>query len=82
MYISRSVNFSLFLQRKCINSCHVSATRWLHIQCDGMKNDDEAERAASYGYHCLLCRPLTGVDGPCKFVYVALNISNIGKQIP
>ena len=36
--------------------------------CDGLKNEDEAELAADYGYHCQSCRLKTGKAGPCKFV--------------
>ena len=40
--------------------------RWLHAHCDGILNEDDAERAAEFGYHCLYCRPTTGQAGPCK----------------
>lgn len=40
--------------------------RWLHAVCDGVNTEDEAECAVEYGYHCMLCRPLTGVQGPRK----------------
>ncbi|XP_035658286.1 histone-lysine N-methyltransferase 2C-like [Branchiostoma floridae] len=33
--------------------------RWLHSECDGMHSEDEAERAADAGYHCVMCRPRT-----------------------
>ncbi|XP_078661528.1 histone-lysine N-methyltransferase 2C-like [Branchiostoma floridae x Branchiostoma belcheri] len=33
--------------------------RWLHSECDGMQSEDEAERAADAGYHCVMCRPRT-----------------------
>lgn len=44
--------------------CH----RWLHGSCDGLVNEEELDRAADYGYHCLYCRPktkqtLVGVSG-------------------
>lgn len=43
--------------------------RWLHGSCDGLVNEEELDRAADYGYHCLYCRPktkqtLVGVSGP------------------
>lgn len=31
--------------------------RWLHCLCDSIKNEDEAEQCAEYGYSCQLCRP-------------------------
>lgn len=42
--------------------------RWLHGSCDGLVNEEELDRAAEYGYHCLYCRPktkraLVGVSG-------------------
>ncbi|XP_066300292.1 histone-lysine N-methyltransferase 2C-like isoform X1 [Branchiostoma lanceolatum] len=33
--------------------------RWLHSECDGMHSEDEAEKAADGGYHCVMCRPRT-----------------------
>lgn len=49
--------------------------RWIHATCDGLKNEDDVEAALDYGYHCMLCRPTTGVSGPCKFdqLYLILN---------
>lgn len=34
-----------------------SCDRWLHCQCDSIKNESEAEKCAEEGYICLLCRP-------------------------
>ncbi|XP_069119821.1 histone-lysine N-methyltransferase 2C-like isoform X3 [Argopecten irradians] len=42
----------------------VQCDRWIHGQCDQLKNEDDAERAADFGYHCLFCRPKTGQPGP------------------
>lgn len=44
----------------------VQCDRWLHGMCDGLCNEDDLERAADYGYHCLYCRPRTGQKGPCE----------------
>ena len=44
----------------------IHCDRWLHAICDGLRTEDEAERASEYGYHCLYCRPKTGHLGPCK----------------
>ena len=33
--------------------------RWLHGSCDGLMSEEELDRAADYGYHCLFCRPIT-----------------------
>ena len=40
--------------------------RWLHANCDGILTEDDAERAADFGYNCWFCRPITGHPGPCK----------------
>ncbi|XP_033732984.1 LOW QUALITY PROTEIN: histone-lysine N-methyltransferase 2C-like [Pecten maximus] len=42
----------------------VQCDRWIHGHCDQLKNEDDAERAADFGYHCLFCRPKTGQPGP------------------
>ena len=47
----------------CLLQCE-SCTRWLHTFCDNLHSEDDAERAADYGYHCLYCRPVTGKAGP------------------
>ncbi|KAK6183545.1 hypothetical protein SNE40_011007 [Patella caerulea] len=52
-----------YQQEEIIIQC-VQCDRWLHAACDGLKNEDEAELAADYGYHCLFCRPKTGQPGP------------------
>lgn len=44
----------------------LQCNRWLHAQCDGLRSEDDMERAADYDYQCLFCRPKTGKDGPCK----------------
>jgi len=44
----------------------VFVVRWLHASCDGISNEDEAELAIDHNYHCLLCRPTTGVPAPGK----------------
>lgn len=31
--------------------------RWLHAKCDGMNTEDDCEKAADFGYHCINCRP-------------------------
>lgn len=31
--------------------------RWLHCQCDSIKNEADAEKCAEEGYICYLCRP-------------------------
>lgn len=31
--------------------------RWLHANCDEIRNEDDAERCIDEGYKCLLCRP-------------------------
>lgn len=31
--------------------------RWLHGACDSVKNEEDAEKCADDGYHCILCRP-------------------------
>ena len=36
---------------------------WLHAGCDGLASEDDAELAASYTYHCILCREKTGHYG-------------------
>lgn len=36
---------------------------WLHAGCDGLASEDDAELAASYTYHCILCREQTGHYG-------------------
>jgi hypothetical protein len=41
--------------------------RWLHGSCDGIYTEDDAEMASDFGYHCLLCRPITGVEGELEF---------------
>ena len=46
--------------------CLLVYFRWLHTYCDSIRNEDEAEKAAEFGYHCLLCRPITGMPGPCE----------------
>ncbi|XP_064643993.1 histone-lysine N-methyltransferase 2C-like isoform X4 [Lineus longissimus] len=38
--------------------------RWLHAMCDGLKSEDDAERASDFGYQCMFCRVHTGVPGP------------------
>lgn len=48
--------------------CVVLHLRWLHGSCDGLVNEEELDRAAEHGYHCLYCRPktkrtLVGVSG-------------------
>ncbi|XP_055997566.1 histone-lysine N-methyltransferase 2C-like isoform X11 [Ostrea edulis] len=42
----------------------LQCSRWLHAQCDGLRSEDDMERAAEYEYQCLFCRPKTGKDGP------------------
>ncbi|XP_052804919.1 histone-lysine N-methyltransferase 2D-like isoform X3 [Mya arenaria] len=42
----------------------VQCYRWLHASCDGVMSEDDAERAAEFGYHCCFCRPRTGQLGP------------------
>ena len=34
--------------------------RWLHMGCEGLHGDEDADRALDSGYHCSICRPLTG----------------------
>lgn len=51
----------------------VQCERWLHAPCDGIRSEDDAERAADYGYHCLFCRPKTGQYGPCMYRIIVLN---------
>lgn len=46
--------------------CTFVCCRWLHSSCDGLKCEEDAEKAADYGYHCLFCRPKTDHPGPCK----------------
>ena len=36
---------------------------WLHADCDGLTSEDDVELAASYKYHCILCREQTGHYG-------------------
>ncbi|XP_070175347.1 histone-lysine N-methyltransferase 2C-like isoform X3 [Littorina saxatilis] len=52
-----------YREEELIIQC-VHCDRWLHCMCDGLRNEDEAELAADYGYHCLYCRPKTGKTGP------------------
>ncbi|KAK3105764.1 hypothetical protein FSP39_005042 [Pinctada imbricata] len=42
----------------------VQCDRWLHAPCDGLRSEDDMEKAADYGYQCCFCRPVTGKDGP------------------
>ncbi|XP_052693645.1 histone-lysine N-methyltransferase 2C-like isoform X7 [Crassostrea angulata] len=42
----------------------LQCNRWLHALCDGLRSEDDMERAADYDYQCLFCRPKTGKDGP------------------
>lgn len=44
----------------------LQCNRWLHALCDGLRSEDDMERAADYDYQCLFCRPKTGKDGPRK----------------
>ena len=51
-----------------LNIISFFSTRWLHGSCDGLVSEEELDRAAEYGYHCLYCRPktkraLVGVSG-------------------
>lgn len=34
-------------------------SRWLHGSCDKLLTEEEVDKAAEYGYHCLFCRPKT-----------------------
>lgn len=36
---------------------------WLHGDCDGLTSEDDIELAATYTYHCYLCREKTGHFG-------------------
>ncbi|XP_031573347.1 uncharacterized protein LOC116307296 isoform X3 [Actinia tenebrosa] len=42
------------LMIQCLN-----CDRWLHGSCDKLLTEDEVDKAAEYGYHCLFCRPKT-----------------------
>ncbi|XP_077869300.1 histone-lysine N-methyltransferase 2C-like, partial [Saccoglossus kowalevskii] len=52
------VCFKEYKEDELIIQC-VQCYRWLHAECDGFHNEDDIERAADQGYHCLLCRPTT-----------------------
>ena len=43
--------------------------RWLHGSCDGMNTEEDVERVSEVGYHCKLCRPLTGAPPPGKALH-------------
>jgi len=32
--------------------------RWLHANCDSVKNEDDAEKCSDENYNCVLCRPI------------------------
>ncbi|XP_052093536.1 histone-lysine N-methyltransferase 2C-like isoform X6 [Mytilus californianus] len=52
-----------YCEEELIIQC-LACDRWLHALCDGLKNEDETERAADFGYNCKFCRPRTGHPGP------------------
>ncbi|XP_048237798.1 histone-lysine N-methyltransferase 2C-like isoform X4 [Haliotis rufescens] len=52
-----------YREEELIIQC-VQCDRWLHSSCDGLKCEEDAEKAADYGYHCLFCRPKTDHPGP------------------
>jgi histone-lysine N-methyltransferase MLL3 len=54
------------MEEELIIQC-LACDRWLHALCDGLKNEDETERAADFGYNCKFCRPRTGHSGPCEY---------------
>uniref|UniRef100_T1IZ38 Histone-lysine N-methyltransferase 2C n=1 Tax=Strigamia maritima TaxID=126957 RepID=T1IZ38_STRMM len=35
----------------------IQCDRWLHTLCDQIRTEEEAEKAADCGYHCIMCRP-------------------------
>lgn len=51
-----SVCAEIYSDGELIIQC-TSCDRWLHCQCDSIKNESEAEKCAEEGYLCLLCRP-------------------------
>ena len=57
-----------------VDSSNYICCSWLHAFCDGLKNEEEAEKAIDYGYHCLHCRPVTGQHGPRKYIVDHVNI--------
>ncbi|XP_052230616.1 uncharacterized protein LOC127844448 isoform X3 [Dreissena polymorpha] len=59
----------------------VQCYRWLHAACDSIMNEDDAERAAEFGYHCTFCRPRTGQPGPLP-PEIATPVSNIPFTFP
>lgn len=54
---------SLFMKIHDISPVSLHPTRWLHSDCDGLVSEDDIELAASYTYHCYLCREKTGHYG-------------------
>eukprot|EP00794_Sanderia_malayensis_P003518 gene3518-4019_t len=51
-----------YLDDELVIKC-THCSRWLHADCDGLASEDDSELAASYGYHCCLCREKTGHYG-------------------
>ncbi|XP_014677931.1 PREDICTED: histone-lysine N-methyltransferase 2C-like, partial [Priapulus caudatus] len=47
-----------YIENDLVIQC-TNCDRWLHTSCDGMHNEDDVERAADWGYHCLVCRQST-----------------------
>lgn len=48
--------YEIYNDGELIIQC-TSCDRWLHCQCDSIKNEIDAEKCAEDGYICLLCRP-------------------------
>ncbi|GFY42913.1 hypothetical protein TNIN_142091 [Trichonephila inaurata madagascariensis] len=45
-----------YVENDLIINCN-RCERWLHGMCDKIKNEDQAEKCAEYGYTCPKCRP-------------------------
>lgn len=55
--------------------------RWLHCNCDEIRNEDEAERCIDEGYKCILCRPKDSLPPHLIPVKKATQINSNAKSI-
>ena len=53
------------------------------MSCDSMHADEEADNAIEAGYHCVICRPLTGREAPTKLLAIAPPSHwSAGQEVP